>query len=342
MKIEVGESLIYSWLRHVVKCQLVQINWKPSRFWQLHNRDELEALYKKSNSHFYSEYSYQVYKENKDLEQILEQAEIDVFGLANATSPIECYVVDIAFHIAGLNYGTRKESCERIIKKIIRSAMCLYGYFNLKSGEIIFASPKINPAILTDMSKPIDDINQIFKERDLDYRAKIVANQDFHSLILEPLLSISDDVADTNELFLRSNQLLKMHDVARLKEVTKHKEETKMVYIPHQPSPVDQYINCSHEEEGLYIEQKNRYQGNSPFKEYYFQGKRCTQREMEKKLTQTNYARRTVFYKDGTTKTSVWNTSNFNQRSMLSGNLHSGPLKRWKSEGIVGIRIDVD
>ena len=32
----------------------------------------------------------------------------------------------------------------RVIKKVLRSAMCLYGYFDLKAAEIIFAAPKIN------------------------------------------------------------------------------------------------------------------------------------------------------------------------------------------------------
>lgn len=30
MKIEMGESLFYSWLRHVKECQIVQTNWKVS------------------------------------------------------------------------------------------------------------------------------------------------------------------------------------------------------------------------------------------------------------------------------------------------------------------------
>lgn len=30
MKIEIGESLILSWLKHVNNCQIVQLNWKPS------------------------------------------------------------------------------------------------------------------------------------------------------------------------------------------------------------------------------------------------------------------------------------------------------------------------
>lgn len=29
MKIEMGESLFYSWLRHVKECQIVQTSWNP-------------------------------------------------------------------------------------------------------------------------------------------------------------------------------------------------------------------------------------------------------------------------------------------------------------------------
>ena len=34
MKLEMGESLFYSWLRHVKGCQIVQTNWKISSSWQ--------------------------------------------------------------------------------------------------------------------------------------------------------------------------------------------------------------------------------------------------------------------------------------------------------------------
>ena len=44
MKIEMGESLTYSWLRHEKLCQLVQTNWKVSPFWELENRQEIEDL----------------------------------------------------------------------------------------------------------------------------------------------------------------------------------------------------------------------------------------------------------------------------------------------------------
>ena len=44
MKIEMGESLFYSWLRHVKECHLVQMNWKVSSQWDLLHEQELEKL----------------------------------------------------------------------------------------------------------------------------------------------------------------------------------------------------------------------------------------------------------------------------------------------------------
>lgn len=45
MKIEIGESLLYSWLRHIKKCQLVQMNWKAStNSWEMKNKDSIQEL----------------------------------------------------------------------------------------------------------------------------------------------------------------------------------------------------------------------------------------------------------------------------------------------------------
>ena len=44
MKIEMGESLFYSWLRHVKECQIVQTNWTTSGQWNLLHEDKLEEI----------------------------------------------------------------------------------------------------------------------------------------------------------------------------------------------------------------------------------------------------------------------------------------------------------
>ena len=40
----------------------------------------------------------------------------------------------------------------------------------------------------------------------------LLANEDFQNEILEPILKVSDDVADTNELFVRSYQMTQMFE----------------------------------------------------------------------------------------------------------------------------------
>ena len=41
MKVEIGESLVLSWLRHVHGCVLAQLNWKPSPAWEVAGENQL-------------------------------------------------------------------------------------------------------------------------------------------------------------------------------------------------------------------------------------------------------------------------------------------------------------
>ena len=45
MKIEIGESLMYSWLRHNKLCELAQTNWKASENWVRKHDKELQKLF---------------------------------------------------------------------------------------------------------------------------------------------------------------------------------------------------------------------------------------------------------------------------------------------------------
>lgn len=204
MKIEAAESLFLSWLRHVKECQLVQTNWKPSPQWERKNEDVLEKIMQKSSATFQS---YDLYKGNKGIEQLLKQAEIDVLGFAFDESEGKIYAIDVAFHEAGLNYGSKEETVARVIKKCLRTAMCILGYFSCADAEIIFASPKINPAVEKEITAVINDMNTILREVNLNYKIRIIANDDFKEHIFSPLLMVLNNVADTSELFMRSLQL---------------------------------------------------------------------------------------------------------------------------------------
>lgn len=209
MKIEMGESLILSWLKHIKNCQLVQLNWKVSPNWTFQNKDIIQNLMDKSNMLFSEKYGYNIYK-NNSLDQLIAQSEADVVGISFDENGSHIYAVDVAFHEAGLNYGTREETVARVVKKCIRTAMCILGCFNIPYGDIVFASPKINPAVYDDISTAMGDVNKILAEAGLEYDVAVFANERFDKEILLPVLNTADKVSDTSELFMRGIQMYRM------------------------------------------------------------------------------------------------------------------------------------
>ncbi len=230
MKIEMGESLFYSWLRHVKECQIVQTNWKVSPQWNLEHEEDIEYLMRKTDDYFSNKYDYAVFKQNSSLSQILQQGECDVVGIAIQNGDINTYAVDVAFHEGGLNYGSREVTVMKVIAKTVRTAMCLWGYMGFRNVEIIFASPKINPAVLNDLKPCISEINNIFEECGLEFKARIIANEEFNDVVLQPIIMVSDGVADTSELFLRSYQMFNMFsDKKEINRISPRKVTNRIV-----------------------------------------------------------------------------------------------------------------
>jgi hypothetical protein len=209
MKIEMGESLFYSWLRHVKECQVVQTNWKSSPSWQLRDEDKLNRFMEITGEHFQNKYGYGIYK-NNSLSQLLTQAEVDAVGISMTGDETRIYAIDVAFHESGLNYGDRQETVTRVIKKFIRTALCIVGYFGIDKGEIIFASPKIHNAVINDLEPCVADLNELFAANGYSFTARVIANDDFNNHVLQPILIASDGISDTSELFMRGYQLVKM------------------------------------------------------------------------------------------------------------------------------------
>lgn len=212
MKIEMGESLFYSWLRHVKECQVVQTNWKVSSQWTLLHADGLELIKEKTDTYFREKYGYEIYKKNASLAQIIQQGESDAVGVSFSDGSMTTYAVDIAFHENGLNYGSKDVTIMKIINKSIRTAMCLYGFMDVRNAEIIFASPKIHKGVLSIAEPCVEEAQEILTELGYGFTFRIIANEEFKSTILDPIMMVSDGVADTNELFLRSYQMLQMFD----------------------------------------------------------------------------------------------------------------------------------
>ena len=235
MKIEMGESLFYSWLRHVKQCHVVQSNWKVSPQWALVNDEEIADIYYTFSKEFLDEYGVDVFKKNSSVTQFLHQAECDVLGISIDSNEIAYYAVDVAFHENGLNYGGKESTTMKVISKCIRTALCLYGYLGTKKAEIIFASPKINKTILEMLEPNIERLNNFLKLKGFDFNIRLICNNTFFDKVLNPILKLSDGIADTNELFLRSYQMYTMFASEAEPDFSKHGSEhkTKNVLCSH-------------------------------------------------------------------------------------------------------------
>ena len=209
MKIEMGESLIYSWLRHEKQCQLAQTNWKASPYWEVDSRNDLQALTEKFSRYYQDKYQFDILK-GCSLEQFIKQAEIDAIGISFSQSAQSIYAVDVAYHEAGLNYGDKIKTLTKIIQKCVRTALCLYGFFSIATGEIIFASPKINPAIEKELTPMFTELTELFSQFGLEFSAILYCNASFLTGVMQPVLEKGTSIADTSELFLRSVQMYQM------------------------------------------------------------------------------------------------------------------------------------
>ena len=234
MKIEMGESLLLSWLRHVKQCQIVQLNWKPSNSWQISNQGQIEQLMSRARDVFMKQHKRELFgkKPGQSYTQILRQGEIDVLGIKLSGNKISSiYAVDVAFHEHGLHYGkSPQDAINRVIKKMIRSTMIVMAYFGTKRGDVIFASPKINPSTFEPLRQAVQHTNEFVQDMKLAFSYKLYANHEFEEHVISPVVLASGEVADTSELFMRSIQMYQMFDKNhRLKKNTRevHQDDIK-------------------------------------------------------------------------------------------------------------------
>lgn len=205
MKLEIGESLCYSYLRHVKQCWLVQTNWKPSEHWTRRKSDaELEAMFLDMKRKFDSDGN--VFKQTNNAAQLIKQGEIDVVGIDLQGG---VHALDVAFHENGLNYpgGT----ADIVLKKLLRSYMLLHAYAPFghtgQKFHIYFVSPKVNPGAQT----PLDAIFARLQSEYPQAEWRLITNHAFADLMRDTLEK-SAAVADTSELFVRAAKLLNMAD----------------------------------------------------------------------------------------------------------------------------------
>jgi hypothetical protein len=225
MKIEIAENLIYSYLKHVEGCRIVQTNWKTSNQWKITEYEEKQSreLFEKINN---SALFQGIFK-NNSFDQLIKQAEIDVIGLNTTEKSI--FGIDVAFHAAGLNYGSTEETALRILKKIFRTVFIMQTYFSdFDKFNSFFVTPKVNPSTEKPIRNLIEEANKIIGDDMISI--DFIANESFYSSIVDSTIKNIDDDNDTSELFLRSIKLLQLDKRVQSDNTKKDYTKKESVY----------------------------------------------------------------------------------------------------------------
>lgn len=309
MKIEVGESLIRSWLRNVEGCQLAELNWKPSSSWTAHA--DVNALLIAAQTHFVTATGSDIFA-GQSAAQVLRQAEVDVLGVrlqAGAVSRI--YSIDMAFHERGLNYGGVHELRNRVLKKLLRSVLTIRFVFGPLPLRVVFASPRVGRPYVAALEEGMRALEEFLAAEQIVCETSLIINEHFREIVFDPVLAIATDVADTSELFLRSYQLVKLFEPRKTVVMSPPIAErgvsgpAEMLEFRFDPGPSDRF---------------------------------------KTELLRTKTADVTIHYQDGRSEQRVWNAPHFQESSNLLGNLRSRPEFRqgeWQRRGISSVVLKI-
>lgn len=211
MKIEVGESLCYSYLRHVKQCLIVQTNWKASEHWKPQiAEEELEGAFQSMRQRF--DFTGQVFRGTQDAAQFMRQGEIDVIGIDQTG---DVHAMDVAFHESGLNYTVGVGN--NVLKKMLRTYLLMHGYMQTgKRFHLYFLSPKVNRRDQQPLENIFAKLREEYASQAVEWH--LIMNDDFASMMSETLAK-AYTVADTSELFIRSSKLLNLADAAKAPSV---------------------------------------------------------------------------------------------------------------------------
>ena len=333
MKIEIGESLMLSYIKHIKGCLFYQTNWKASNNWMVD-----ESIYDKVRYNYnviikHPEFS-DIFK--SELDQLIKQSEIDVLGMDMEG---KIYTAEIAFHENGLNYGSKIETKNRIFKKLLRSYLTLLAYFPDKKYELVFASPKVHNATEIIISDYFSVLNNNFSNENVTF--KYFSNDVFNKEILIPTIEKTRNYSDSNELFSRSVKLLDIFDIVNNGNNDTHfsvNHDNEYITSGNETTPENSFHVSPQ------IPDMASYAANitTPRKEFFINGVSQSCDAFEEYLRgRSCKVKVTIIYKNGQQEQKQWNVNSFGRDSNLSGNLHAGFLRGWQRKGITGIKLEI-
>lgn len=187
LEMEISESLIQSWLQHSKRCQSVQVNWRPLiNSWELHNEEKMNQTLEITKNYFLKKHHYSIFPNKNSQLDIMQLEAIDVLGLKVISNNItNIYGVTIASE-KELDDDNTTATMEKVIEKMVSTALLMHGYFNMTEGQIIFASPKINDTLYQELAASIKILNSLYKKFGFKFTFFLYANDSFKNKIYTP------------------------------------------------------------------------------------------------------------------------------------------------------------
>ena len=217
MKIEIGESLISSWLRHVKQCRIVQTNWKIASGW---NKNTIETDANKALSYRIKHDPGLVGAFDPTADRISPQGEINIIGVDDRNT---VYFVISAFNAKDLQYGlpfepqrSALEAKSHVCIKLWRSYLQSVACFSDKKYRVLFVLPEVKPLTETTINNAVTCLNKYFTAEQC--RFYFCTNSNFKNDILIPTLKSTQNESETAEPFLQSCKLLDKFGLIRLPE----------------------------------------------------------------------------------------------------------------------------
>lgn len=178
------ESLVFSYLKHIKKCKIIQTNWVPkTKDWD-EEYDKAKELIRISKNYFKNKYRINIFKNiSLDDDIIKLYNNIDAFGITFNKD----YTQDIYGVMCELNESYNKVNIENVLEKIFIISTYLVSYFNRINGNIIIMCSKLNDKIIREIGTYYFDIKEIFRQVNLSFEVSILINEKFQEEVISKL-----------------------------------------------------------------------------------------------------------------------------------------------------------
>lgn len=240
MKIEMSESLVTSWLKHVKHCIVVNTNWKASPYWTPAITDQKISEICNAATHYFIDHKLRILEAGEldehlngggnvcSWQSMLLQTECDAVGVAHSQDEtgLHVYAVESAFHRNGVQYSKRKSTWSRldlsgadvtawnIALKLFKNALSMYRWYGKKNTSVVFVAPMSSVPVEQKIIEAVNVVKDFYHEIQLGFDFELYfehatpgAAGSFSECVKSPVNLAASVVDDTSELYLRGHVL---------------------------------------------------------------------------------------------------------------------------------------